>query len=104
MSSVSHAIVSLLQQQSATFDSHAGLAHNPTTRFPSLIPISEAAECARQIVEGVRREQEEVYIPAVLNMSFKVGRCFPRRVQLALNDFLQCGVGYRGMKMKKKNE
>jgi short-subunit dehydrogenase len=77
------------------FTINTGLAHEPTTRFPSLIPILEPEACARIIVDGIAADEEEVFVPRVLKYPFRAGRALPRKVQLALNDFLDCGVGYK---------
>eukprot|EP00095_Tigriopus_kingsejongensis_P006515 maker-scaffold172_size289735-snap-gene-1.26 protein:Tk06515 transcript:maker-scaffold172_size289735-snap-gene-1.26-mRNA-1 annotation:"short-chain dehydrogenase reductase family 16c member 6-like" len=76
------------------FTINTGLAVNPTTRFPSLIPITEPAECARRVILAITNDEEEVYIPRLLNYGFKYGKCLPRRVQLVLADYMNCGVGY----------
>eukprot|EP00094_Tigriopus_californicus_P004783 TCALIF_04603-PA protein Name:"Similar to HSD17B13 17-beta-hydroxysteroid dehydrogenase 13 (Homo sapiens)" AED:0.06 eAED:0.06 QI:0/0/0/0.66/1/1/3/0/315 len=76
------------------FTINTGLAVDPMTRFPKLIPIHEASECAQQVIDGFRRNYEEVFVPKILGPVFRLGKCLPRRVQTALADFLNCGVGY----------
>ena len=71
------------------------MAHEPKSRFPSLLPFTEPEECARVIIEGMRKDEEEVYVPRRLELSMKLGKVLPRRFQLACSDFLDCGVGYK---------
>ena len=54
------------------FTINTGLAHNPTTRFPGIFPITEPEDCARAVIEGARRDQEEVYVPNIIDWSFKL--------------------------------
>lgn len=76
------------------FTINTGLAVDPVTRFPKLIPIHEPSECAEQVIDGFRRNYEEVFVPKILGPVFRFGKCLPRRVQMALADFMDCGVGY----------
>ena len=54
------------------FTVNTGLAHNPTTRFPAICPITEPEDCARAVIDAVRRDQEEVYVPKILGIVFKL--------------------------------
>ena len=65
------------------FTVNTGLAHDPTTRFPSIFPITEPEDCARAVIEGARRDQEEVYVPKVIGISFPmtVSEIFPYLIQ-----------------------
>ena len=76
------------------FTVDTGLAHNPTTRFPRLLPIVTAAECARTALEAARRDEDEVFVPRALGFPMRLGRCFPRRAQMLAQDFLGVGVGH----------
>ena len=76
------------------FTINTGLAVEPKTRFPWFIPITEPAECARVIIDGVRREEEEVFVPRFLTYFTRFGHCLPRRAQFAISDFLECNVSY----------
>ena len=38
--------------------------------FPSIFPITEPEDCARAVIEGARRDQEEVYVPKTIGSSF----------------------------------
>ncbi len=76
------------------FTVDTGLAHNPRTRFPRLVPIVKPSECARVALEAARRDEEEVFVPRRLRMAMRVSRCFPRRAQLLAQDFLGVGVGH----------
>ncbi len=42
---------------------NTGMAHEPRTRFPLFIPITEPEECARTAIEGMLRDEEEVFVP-----------------------------------------
>lgn len=75
------------------FTINTGLAHNPTTRFPSIFPITEPEDCARAVIEGARRDQEEVYVPKVIGVSFPLTALLPKRAQNALMDYMECRVG-----------
>ena len=72
---------------------NTGLALKPTTRFDRFIPISEPDEAARIIIEAVRRNEKDVFIPRRLSALFAPVNLFPLSVKLALSDFLGCGVG-----------
>ena len=92
------------------FTVNTGLAVDPTTRFPLIFPISEpgkkslvtwtwiklivSEDCARSIIEGILREEPEIYIPKVCEGAFKVTALFPKRAQIAMQDFFECRVGY----------
>ena len=54
------------------FTVNTGLAHNPTTRFPSIYPIIQPEYCARAVIDAVRRDQEEVYVPRIVGITFKL--------------------------------
>jgi len=75
------------------FTVNTGLAHNPTTRFPSIYPIIQPEYCARAVIDAVRRDQEEVYVPRIVGITFKLLDFFPKRAQNAMIDFSECRVG-----------
>ncbi len=71
---------------------NTGLAKKPKTRFSGLIPITEAADAARIILEAVKQNHYEVFVPTRLFYLFSVSHILPLKVKLALFDFLGCGV------------
>ena len=77
------------------FTIDTGLAVNPTTRFPWLIPILTPEYCAEVITDAILKEEEEVFIPKHLSYGFRVGKLMPRRVEVAGIEFLNCGVGHK---------
>ena len=72
---------------------NTGLAQKPSTRFSSLIPITEAAEAASIILTGVKNNDFEVYVPQRLFYLFAMSNILPLKFKVALFDFLGCGVG-----------
>ena len=76
------------------FTVNTTLPVDPTTRFPGLVPITEPDVCAQIAIEAVRRNDEEVFVPTRLLGLTRFGKALPRRVQLAISDYLECGVGY----------
>jgi len=84
------------------FTINTGLAHNPTTRFPGIFPITEPEDCARAVIEGARRDQEEVYVPNIIDWSFKLAALLPKRAQNAMIDFSECRVGVSPDAVSKK--
>ena len=77
------------------FTVDTGLAHKPTTRFPSMVPINSATECARIAIEAMRAERAEVFVPPRLRLLVRLGKVLPRRAQTATNDFLNCTVSHK---------
>ena len=76
------------------FTVNTGLAHEPFTNYPWIVPIVEPKMCAEHIIEAFRRNLEEIFVPKHLQPFSRMGKTMPRKVQLAINDFLNCGVGY----------
>ena len=77
------------------FTVNTGLAYEPTTEYPWIVPIVDPKDCAATVIEALRRELEEVFVPKHLQATSRIGKALPRRVQIAINDFLKCGVGYK---------
>jgi len=75
------------------FAVNTGLAMEARTRFPRLIPILEPRETASAALLAMRRGQEEVFVPGRLWVVARLGKIFPRRLQMAVMDFLDVGVG-----------
>ena len=71
---------------------NTGLAEKPRTRFSALIPILEPAQAASIIIQGVKQNHYEVFVPTNLFYLFAISNLFPLKVKLALFDFLGCGV------------
>ena len=72
---------------------NTGLAQKPTTRFEHLIPITEPEDAARIILEAMRRDEKQVFVPRHLSGLFAPINLLPISVKLALFDYLGCGVG-----------
>ena len=66
-----------------------GLAKNPTSRFMSIIPFTTPLEAAQITIKAVRREEEHVFVPPFLRMSYTWFTMLSRRGQLAVLDYLK---------------
>jgi hypothetical protein len=57
-----------------------------------MIPILEPVDCARTIIDAMRRNERTVFVPRRLEPLMKLLKVFPRSVQFVLDDFLNCRV------------
>ncbi|XP_076030664.1 estradiol 17-beta-dehydrogenase 11-like isoform X2 [Oratosquilla oratoria] len=76
-----------------------GLAKNPRIRFPSINPITSPERCAELIIQGMRKDHEEIFIPSKDSYGIALIRLLPRKVRKAFLDFMDTGVDddYSGM-------
>ena len=66
-----------------------GLAKNPSSRFMSIIPFTTPQDAAEVSIKAIRSDQEHVFIPSFLRMSYYCFNILPRRCQLAVLDYLK---------------
>uniref|UniRef100_A0A0K2UU71 Short-chain dehydrogenase/reductase 3 n=1 Tax=Lepeophtheirus salmonis TaxID=72036 RepID=A0A0K2UU71_LEPSM len=68
------------------------LIPKPKNRFNSLFPIMNACDVASNVIGAVRRDEEVISMPPFASLASSFYKCFPRQVQLAILDLLECGV------------
>jgi len=74
------------------FTVSTGLVKRPLSRFPWLIPFTSPQECARIVIDGVRRNKRTVFVPKQLEPLFALQGIIPYTVKVAAFDFLGVGV------------
>jgi all-trans-retinol dehydrogenase (NAD+) len=67
-----------------------GLAQKPRSRFQNIIPITDPASAAAQIISAFRMDYEYAFIPAILCPLTALSKLLPRKAQLAVLDFTDC--------------
>jgi len=75
------------------FTIDTGLAKRPISRFPLLFPkTTSAEECAKVIIDGVRRNKRSIYIPRRMEPLFALQNIVPYNVKVAVMNFFGVGV------------
>lgn len=69
-----------------------GMVKGASIRFPNLINIVSAVECAETIVSQLKKEADIVFIPRRYYYLHNFCRLFPTRVQYLIMDFLDSGI------------
>ena len=74
------------------FTINTGLAKKPYTRFSWLIPFTNPDQAVEIILDGVRRNEKQIFVPRRLEFLFNIKHIFPLAIQTMIIDFLGCGV------------
>lgn len=69
-----------------------GLCKKPKVRFPSLMALEKPEQVASSIISAMRRDKEEISVPANLLYVNNFFRNFPMKVGMHMKDFLDSGV------------
>lgn len=75
------------------FTVNTGLAQNPRTRFRNLFPFSNPEVVASIVLQAVKQNVYELFVPTRLFYMFSLAHLLPFKVKLALYKFADCGVG-----------
>jgi len=71
---------------------NTGLAKKSYTRFPWLVPLLEAKDASKQILEAVQRNERKVYLPPQLEPMFCINHVIPHKLSDVLQHFIGVGV------------
>ncbi|XP_065652026.1 estradiol 17-beta-dehydrogenase 11 isoform X2 [Hydra vulgaris] len=80
---------------------NTGLSVKPKTNVPWLIPILQASEVAKAIVNAVRTNQDMLILPKIF-YAITIKRLIPFSAQLAIHDYLGIGIEPKSTKRTKK--
>lgn len=58
-------------------------------RVPGLFTVLPPEEAVSTILEGVRRNQQEIFVPARLKPLMRINRCLPRKMRRVCQDFME---------------
>jgi len=71
---------------------NTGMSMKPYSKYPWLLKMIEQDEAVRQIINGVLRNQEVIFIPAIVQYLTKIASLLPRKAVYHLQDFLSYGL------------
>ena len=71
---------------------NTGLTKKPFSRFSILIPFTEPDRAVQIILDGMRRNEKQIFIPRSLECLLAIRHVLPIALQFKLAEFLGCGV------------
>ncbi|XP_047472387.1 epidermal retinol dehydrogenase 2-like isoform X2 [Penaeus chinensis] len=61
----------------------------PNLKFPSLFEVLTPTEAARRIIRGIRRNQEELFLPEKLKPLMMMSKVLPRSLRRLFGDYME---------------
>ncbi|XP_063605053.1 17-beta-hydroxysteroid dehydrogenase 13-like [Penaeus indicus] len=61
----------------------------PNLKFPSLFEVLTPTEAARRIIRGIRRNQEELFLPEKLKPIMMMSKVLPRSLRRLFGDYME---------------